>query len=100
MALAAWEAAARLGWISVDAFTSPVQVAWALKEIALGKNAALRGSLMLHVLTSIQEVGLGNEVPIGAPRPRSPELFFTEGFLQVKRGIFEAIQAETRRAAV
>lgn len=86
-AFAAWEAAARLGWIPLDAFTSPAQVAWALKEVALGENQALRGSLALHVLTSIQEVGLGFllAAAVGVP------LGLLQGWSPIARNILDPL---------
>jgi len=54
-----WELAVRAGLISLDTFTSPVQVFWALKEIAFGENLALRGRLDTHMLASLESVLLG-----------------------------------------
>ena len=59
VALAAWQLLVVWGVISTDSFTSPAQVFEALVEVVLEKNAALRGSLALHVWASLQEVLLG-----------------------------------------
>jgi ABC-type nitrate/sulfonate/bicarbonate transport system permease component len=59
MALAIWQVLVWVGVISLDSFTSPAQVAVALKEVVLEENPALRGSLARHVWASVQEVLLG-----------------------------------------
>jgi NitT/TauT family transport system permease protein/sulfonate transport system permease protein len=59
IALAVWQLLVAWGVISTDSFTSPAQVFAALVEVVLEKNAALRGSLALHVWASLQEVLLG-----------------------------------------
>lgn len=59
LALAVWQALVWAGVISLDSFTSPVQVAVALKEVILEQNTALRGSLWSHVWASVKEVFLG-----------------------------------------
>lgn len=59
LCLCLWQALVALGVISLDTFTSPVQVLVALKEIVLGEDAGLRGSLLTHVGASVQEVLLG-----------------------------------------
>jgi ABC-type nitrate/sulfonate/bicarbonate transport system permease component len=69
VALCLWQALVFTGVISLDSFTSPAQVIMALKEIALGENPALRGSLLSHVWASVEEVLLGflAAILIGVP---------------------------------
>jgi len=57
--LALWQLAVVAGFVSLDSFTSPVQVLHALLEIAVEGNTALRGSLASHIWASLQEVSLG-----------------------------------------
>lgn len=59
LAVALWQLLVWAGAISLDSFTSPAQVAVALKEVVLEENPALRGSLARHVGASVQEVFLG-----------------------------------------
>lgn len=54
-----WQLLVNIGVISLDSFTSPVRVFYALVEIVTEFNPALRGSLAKHVWTSLQEVVLG-----------------------------------------
>jgi ABC-type nitrate/sulfonate/bicarbonate transport system permease component len=59
LVIALWQLLVWVGWISTDSFTSPGQVFTALIDVILERNAALRGSLLTHVLASLQEVFLG-----------------------------------------
>jgi NitT/TauT family transport system permease protein/sulfonate transport system permease protein len=59
IALAIWQLLVAVGVISLDSFTSPMQVGVALGEIVLQENPALRGSLFSHTWASVQEVVLG-----------------------------------------
>jgi ABC-type nitrate/sulfonate/bicarbonate transport system permease component len=67
--LVLWQAAVDLRIISGENFTSPLQVARALREVALGENTALRGSLAVHTWTSVKEVGLGFLLAAGVGVP-------------------------------
>jgi ABC-type nitrate/sulfonate/bicarbonate transport system permease component len=58
-AMVLWQALVNLGYISLDSFTSPARVFAALIEVLREENTALRGSLLSHILTSLQEVVLG-----------------------------------------
>ncbi|MGD9946646.1 MAG: ABC transporter permease [Burkholderiaceae bacterium] len=57
--LCLWQLLTEVGVISLRSFTSPAQVLMALKEVVLGENLALRGSLFEHTAASLQEVFLG-----------------------------------------
>src|SRR5688572_1268884 len=59
LALCAWQVLVLVGVISLDSFTSPARVLLALKEVLLGENPALRGSLLSHIWASVQEVFFG-----------------------------------------
>lgn len=59
LVLCVWQVLVLLGIISLDSFTSPLQVLLALKEVMLGENPALRGSLLSHIWASVQEVFFG-----------------------------------------
>lgn len=59
LVIVAWQLLVLVGVISLDSFTSPVRVFAAIKELLLEQNSALRGSLLLHVWTSLHEVVLG-----------------------------------------
>ncbi|MGE0799699.1 MAG: ABC transporter permease [Lautropia sp.] len=59
LVLGVWQLLVVAGFISLQSFTSPVQVLAALKEVATGANAALQGSLLDHMAASLQEVLLG-----------------------------------------
>ncbi len=59
VALSIWQLLVYAGVISLDSFTSPVQVFHALVEIVTESNPALRGSLWTHIWASFQEVALG-----------------------------------------
>ena len=59
VALMVWQLLVNIGVISLDTFTSPVRVFYALLEIITESNPALRGSLATHIWASLQEVVLG-----------------------------------------
>jgi len=69
LCLVIWQALVVFDVISLDSFTSPVRVLVALKQVAFGEDPALRGSLLSHVLASVQEVMLGfaAAIAVGVP---------------------------------
>lgn len=67
--LGVWQLLSSLGIISINTFTSPFKAFLALKEIALGENAALSGTLLDHVSASLQEVILGFLIAAGIGVP-------------------------------
>ena len=58
-ALMVWQFLVNVGVISLNFFTSPVRVFYALVEIVTQSNPALRGSLATHIWASLREVVLG-----------------------------------------
>jgi NitT/TauT family transport system permease protein len=86
-ALMIWQLLVNLGVISLDSFTSPVQVFHALIEIVTEGNPALRGSLVTHIWASLQEVVLGFVCAAGVGVP----LGLLMGWSRIARNILDPI---------
>ena len=82
-----WQLLVNVGVISLDLFTSPVRVMYALIEIVTESNPALRGSLAAHIWASLQEVALGFicAACVGVP------LGLLMGWSQIARNILDPI---------
>src|SRR6476646_1881400 len=86
-ALMIWQLLVNLGVISLDSFTSPAQVLYALIEIVTEGNPALRGSLLTHIWASLQEVVLGFVCAAGVGVP----LGLLMGWSRIARNILDPI---------
>jgi ABC-type nitrate/sulfonate/bicarbonate transport system permease component len=87
VALLIWQGLVNVGLISLDSFTSPVRVFYALIEIIREGNPALRGSLAMHVWASLQEVVLGFICAAGVGVP----LGLLMGWSRIACNIFDPI---------
>lgn len=87
VAVLIWQLLVNAGVISLDSFTSPVRVLYALIEIVTEGNPALRGSLLTHVWASFQEVALGFVCAAGVGVP----LGLLMGWSRIARNILDPI---------
>jgi NitT/TauT family transport system permease protein/sulfonate transport system permease protein len=85
--LVVWQLLVDIGVISLDSFTSPVRVFYALVDIVTQSNPALRGSLGTHIWASLQEVVLGFVCAAGVGVP----LGLLMGWSRVARNILDPI---------
>ena len=82
-----WQLLVNIGVMSLDSFTSPARVFYALVDIVTQSNPALRGSLATHIWASLQEVVLGFVCAAGVGVP----LGLLMGWNRVARNILDPI---------